>query len=350
MKKKIIIIPVLLTAAAGAWYCCGKEKSPATLELSGNVDIRSVNVSFRVGGRLAELTAAEGAPVQAGQLLGRLDAEPYELAREQAEANLAGARAAVERAESYAAVAQAEAALLQSGYRQEDIDHAQAQLDAQTALLQTEEKEYRRQEKLVQTNAVSQQSLDNAEKAYRSRTATVAAYRAELEKLTAGYRKEEIAKAHAQLRAAETAVQESEIQLQSAEIQLKQAELNLKDTELLSPGKGILMTRAVEPGSMISAGATVFTLSLREPIRVRAYIDEPYLGRITLGQKVRVRNDSGQEFTGTISFISPQAEFTPKTVETLDIRTTFVYRILVTVEAPCDTLNQGAPVRVLLNN
>ena len=348
MKKVFIIIVIALVGLAGYYACSQGYTKAQELVLSGNVDIRSVNVSFRVSGRLAKLTAEEGNHVKKGELLGELDAQPYEIAVRQAEQNIRTAQAGVEQARCSEQSAMAALQLLESGYREEEIAKAAAELAAQEVLLLNAEKEYNRMKGLIQASAISEQTLDAAEREYLSRRQLVEASRAVLSQLQAGYRKEEIEKARAQLATASAGVKEAEARLGLAETQLEQAQLNLEDTRLVSPDDGILMTRALEPGAMVASGATVFTLSLRKPIRVRAWVDAVYLGKVHLGQKVRVTDDSGQQYEGTISFISPQAEFTPKTVETADIRTTLVYRIQVTIPDGAENLNAGAPVFVFI--
>lgn len=349
MKKKIII-PVVLLFGLGCSICwwMNKPAESRSLRLSGHVDIRSVNTSFRVGGRLIRLTADEGSPVKAGDLLGELDAEPYRIALKRAQAEESMAKAGVQQAQSNELAARASLDLLKAGYRREEIDQARADLSAQQALLSNAEKELQRQKALWERRAVSEQNYDAADRTYNNLLGVVASTRSRLEMLTNGYRPEEIARAEAQLEAATTAVAEAEARLRSAGVQVEQAQLNLDDTRLSAPADGILLTRAVEPGTLLPAGATVFTISLRHPVWVRAYVDESCLDRVSPGQKVRVLTDGGQSFTGTVSFVSPQAEFTPKTVETADIRTTLVYRLRITLEGECNGLNQGAPVVVEL--
>ncbi len=134
--------------------------------------------------------------------------------------------------------------------------------------------------------------------------------------------------------------------LETAKAQLAQAETNLADTVLTSPSDGTILTRVREPGSILAAGTVVYTLSLDRPVWIRAYVDEPDLGRIHPGQKVTVRTDSGGVYAGQIGFISPRAEFTPKTVETAKLRTDLVYRLRVIVDQPDQGLRQGMPVTV----
>jgi HlyD family secretion protein len=138
--------------------------------------------------------------------------------------------------------------------------------------------------------------------------------------------------------------------------QVTQAETQLADTKIHSPADGKILTRVREPGAIVAVGATVYTLALNNPVWVRTYIDEPHLGHIYEGQPVTVITDSGGKYQGKIGFISPQAEFTPKSVETAQMRTDLVYRLRVIVDKPDNGLRQGMPVSVsvsvknILNN
>ncbi len=349
MKKRILMLVLLLALGVGGYslWQNGAEESGAALRLSGNVDIRSVNLSFRVGGRLASVAVDEGAAVKPGDVLATLDAEPSEIAMQQAQANIESARMAVPMAEKLAESLKAALDLRHAGYRQEQVEQARATLESQRVLLENAQREFERQKKLVERGAVSVTSFDAAQKNYDSQRALVEVATLRLAELTAGFRPEEIAQAEAQYEAALAAVDEMKAKLAVAEAARAQAELNLRDTRLVAPSAGIIMTRVLEPGSMVAPGAPVLVLSLREPVWVRAYVDEPCLDRVTPGKRVKVHTDGGKTYDGTIGFISPQAEFTPKTVETADIRTTLVYRLRVVVEGEgAVSLNQGAPVWV----
>lgn len=129
---------------------------------------------------------------------------------------------------------------------------------------------------------------------------------------------------------------------------LSQATLRLQDTSLYSPSDGVVLTRAVEPGTMLSANSALLTISLTNPVWVRAYISESELGKAKQGTRVRIYSDSwpNKAFEGKIGFVSPTAEFTPKTVETTDLRTDLVYRLRIVVQDPAHELRQGMPVTV----
>ncbi|MDR1677784.1 MAG: efflux RND transporter periplasmic adaptor subunit [Deltaproteobacteria bacterium] len=139
---------------------------------------------------------------------------------------------------------------------------------------------------------------------------------------------------------------EIKAKVETAQALLAQSQTNLKDTSLASPSTGLVLTRVCEPGTVVAAGQTVYSVSLDRPVWIRAYVEEPDLGRIYPGLKVRIKTDSGGDYRGQIGFISPKAEFTPKTVETPSLRTSLVYRLRVVVDEPDQGLRQGMPVTV----
>ena len=322
MKKPVIIVllALLLIAAFGGgwwWYQSSQQRE---LTLYGNVDIRTVNLSFRVGGRLASLNVDEGDKIQSGQILGQLDRAPYENALQQAQANVS--------------TAQAQYDLMMAGYRAEEIAQAAAAVKQAQAAYDYAQNFYQRQLGLRQSSAISVNDLENARSSRDQAQATLKSAQDKLSQYRAGNRPQEIAQAKASLEQAQAA--------------LAQARLNLHDTTLTAPSDGTLMTRAVEPGSMLSAGGTVMTLSLTHPVWVRAYIDEKNLGQAVPGREVLLYTDSrpNQPWRGKIGFVSPSAEFTPKTVETPDLRTDLVYRLRIVVTDADDSLRQGMPVTV----
>lgn len=351
MKKVLIILLLAVCCCIGiAWYFSGGKGEEDQLTLNGHVDIRSVQVSFRVGGRLDSLAVDEGAEVKAGDVLGELDAEPYRLERDRAQAALQSAEVAVVQAQQAQKAAQAVLALRRAGYRSEQIDAARATLASLMVARDNERREFERYQSLVKQSVVSEQEFEAAERRFRSQSAEVEAQEARLAELKSGYRQEEIDQAEAEAAAAAAAVEQAQAAVEQARVALEQAELNLADTKLKAPSDAIVMTRAVEPGTMLAAGSGVLTLSLRHPVWVRAYIDEPLLDRVSPGKRVQVVTDGGRSFSGTIGYVSPQAEFTPKTVESAEIRTTLVYRLRIIVDEPCEGLNQGAPVMVRIEH
>ncbi|CAI0803224.1 secretion protein HlyD [Serratia entomophila] len=323
MNKKrsaLIVAAIVLVAAAvyGFWYYQQQQERPLTLY--GNVDIRTVNLGFRVDGRLASLTVDEGDAIRPGQLLGKLDDAPYRNALQQAQANVGNARAKL--------------ALLQAGYRAEEIAQVRSEMAQRQSAFSYADSFLKRQQGLWAKNATSADALEDARTARNQAQANLQAAKDKLAQYLSGNRPQEIEQAKASLAQSEAA--------------LAQAQLNLQDTRLLSPSAGTLLTRAVEPGTMLSAGGTVFTLSLTQPVWVRAYVNEINLGKAAPGTELEIYTDGrpNKPYHGKIGFVSPTAEFTPKSVETPDLRTDLVYRLRVIVTDADDALRQGMPVTI----
>jgi len=322
-KRAIIVIAAVAIVAVGvglAWMQrAGNDESP--LRLYGNVDIREVQLAFRQPGRVALMAFDEGDAVTAGMRLAVLDAQPYQEA-------LAAAEASVR-------VAQAELAKLRRGLRPQEIAQAQEALNRAEAVARDAERNYRRESSLLESGVSSQRTFDAALAARDQAAAGVNAAKAALSQAEEGFRREDIAAGEAHLAAAEAA--------------RAQAATALADTELFAPSAGTVIARVREPGSMVASQSAVYSLSLDAPVYVRAYVGEPDLGRIAPGTRVRVRSDSSAKvYHGQIGFISPRAEFTPKTVETTDLRTDLVYRLRIVIDDAdaYRTLRQGMPVTI----
>lgn len=318
VKRGAIILLLLLLAAVlyAVYDHYAQREQPVTLY--GNVDIRTVNLGFRVGGRLATLNVDEGDSIKAGQSLALLDSAPTENALHQAQANVANAAAQL--------------ALLQDGYRSEEIAQVRSQVAQTQAAYDYADRFYQRQTGMWNKGAIAQNTLDDARSARQQALANLQAAKDKLAQYERGNRPQQIAAAQASL-----------AQAQAAEAQAK---LDLSDTTLISPSDGVILTRAAEAGSMLSAGGTVFTLSLTHPVWIRAYIDERQLGQAVPGRELLIYTDSrpNQPYHGTIGFVSPTAEFTPKSVQTEELRTDLVYRLRVIVKDPDELLRQGMPV------
>lgn len=319
--KFIVVAIVVLAIGGGLWWLQQADKDDGQLRLYGNVDIREVQMAFRQPGRIAQLHFDEGDAVQAGALMASLDAQPYQ-------DSLAAAQAAVW-------LAEVELQKMQQGLRPQEIEQARAAVNQAVAVATEAEGNYRRQTKLLSTGASSQRTVDTARAARDQAKAAVSSAKAALSQASEGFRAEDIAAAEARLA--------------SAQAKLAQAMTALSDAELVAPSTGTVIARVREPGSMVSAQSTVYSLSLDAPVYVRAYISEPDLGRIAPGTTVWVSNDSSdKKYRGQVGFISPRAEFTPKTVETTELRTDLVYRLRIVIsESDADGgLRQGMPVTI----
>jgi HlyD family secretion protein len=298
-KMLVIVVIIALLAAIGYGWRDYRQQHTASLTLFGNVDIRTVNLGFRVGGRLASLDVDEGSKVHSGQLLGKLDDGPYLNALKQAQAN--------------AQNAQAQLSLLRAGYRDEEIAQVRSEVSQREAAFRYADSFLKRQQGLWASKATSADELDNARTARNQAQANLQASKDKLTQYLSGNRPQEIAQAEANLA--------------QREAELAQALLNLQDTTLLSPSAGTVLTRAVW---------------------VRAYVSEPHLNQVIPGTQVDVFTDGRPDkpYRGKIGFVSPTAEFTPKTVETPDLRTDLVYRLRIIITDADESLRQGMPVTI----
>lgn len=324
MKKLLLALVLLAATVAIGWQFRGKlRKTDDSLKLYGNVDIRGVDLGFRVAGRLQEVLKDEGDEVKTGDLLARIDRQPYEHDLARAEAELAGA--------------EADLLLKKTGHRAEEIEQARALLAAGRVVHMEAGRVRERHASLLGTGGTSQQNLESAQAALDEAEQNVKAAEAKLKLLEAGFRAEEIAAAGARVAQAKAA--------------RATAMLRLQDTELKAPSDAIVLTRALEPGAIVQAGATAISLSLENPVWVRAYVHERELGQVPPGTKVLLTTDSRPDkaFHGKVGFVSPRAEFTPKSVETPELRTSLVYRLRVVVEDSDGSLRQGMPVTVALD-
>ncbi len=297
------------------------KSSLQTLELQGNVEIREVRLGFEVPGRIAEMLVDEGDKVVQGQLLAKLKSDYFEDAVKQAEAILEARKA--------------EFLKLENGPRPEEIEQAKANTLAAKVAFLNAQKEYLRAQKLVSSGAISRKVFDNAKAARDQAEAKLKAAQSSQKLIELGPRKEEIAKAKALVK--------------EAQARLNEARRKLADTQLNSSVNGIIQIKVHEVGDYVYVGEPVYIISITNPVWVRAYVNEIDLGRIRPGMKAIVRTDAGKTFEGKIGFISPVAEFTPKTVQTKEIRTDLVYRIRIVVQDPKNDLRQGMPVSVFID-
>ena len=318
---------VMLLAAAGAagsltWWLRYREGTSRELVLYGNVDLRQVQLAFNNSERIAAVLVEEGDRVRRGQVVARLDTSRLEPQVAQAEAQASAQRHVVER--------------LHNGSRPEEIAQARANLESAQADAANARRQYDRLKRLVGTGAASQEDFENVRCALDVAQAKVAVNQKALDLAVVGPRQEDIAQAEAQLRANEA--------------QLAFLKQQLADAQLLAPADAVVRARLLEPGEMSSPQRPVFALAVTDPRWVRAYVSEPDLGKVRPGMAAAVAVDSfpGRRFDGWVGFISPVAEFTPKAVQTEELRTSLVYEVRVFVKDPSDELRLGMPATVYL--
>lgn len=317
------VVAVLAIIIAVIWW---RSREPATQDLTlyGNVDVRQVSLAFNGSERVAEMRVSEGDRVQAGQVLAVLDTTTLKLRIAQAQAQ---------------AAVQAQALLrLKSGNRPEEVAQARANVAAAQADADNAVRQFERLQAISQGTsgrAVSQQELDAGRAGQEVAQAQLERARKSLDLAVAGPRVEDIDQAEAQLKAAQ------------AELALMQHQLS--EAELKAPVAAVVRSRLLEPGDMASPQRPAYTLAITNPKWVRAYITEMDLGHVKPGQSATVVTDSDpQPLPGQVGFISSTAEFTPKTVQTEELRTSLVYEIRINVDDPDNRLRLGMPATIHL--
>jgi HlyD family secretion protein len=322
----VLLLAVAGTAAGLTWWMTHRDSATRELVLHGNVDLRQVELAFNNSERIAAVLVQEGDHVRRGQVLARLDTGRLEPRVAQAEAQAAAQRQVVER--------------LRHGSRPEETAQARANVESAKADAAYARRQYERLKAASAGSAgraVSQEELDNAKAALDVAEAKLVVSQKALALTVAGPRQEEVAEAEARLRADE------------AQVALLRQEL--ADAQLVAPVDAVIRTRVMEPGEMASPQKPVFSLAITDPKWVRAYVSEPDLGKVHPGMAASVAVDSfpNHRFEGWIGFISPVAEFTPKAVQTDELRTSLVYEVRVFVKDPSDELRLGMPASVYLS-
>jgi HlyD family secretion protein len=272
MRKSLLLLFIILAALTAYYFYLYEERNHNENEivLFGNVDVRQVNLSFRVGGLVKEIYFEEGDLVKPGQLVGILDDQPFK----------------------------------------DQISQEEAATESIRASLKNAEILLKRRNELISDGSISQEELDNAVSNYKVLQAN----------------------------------------LNNSEAALAVSKTNYNFTKSYAPVEGIILSRIREPGSVITPGNPIYSLSIISPVWVRAFVPESYLGVVYPGMPAEIYTDTegSPVYKGHVGFISPVAEFTPKTVETTQLRTDLVYRLRIYAENPDQGLRQGMPVTVKL--
>ena len=323
-----------LLAMATSAIACRNRGAGETPRASGYVEATEVRVSPEVGGRVVELKVAEGDRVEVGDLVARLDTADAELA--------------IRRTEADRDQAVAQLHLLEAGARPEEIRQAQAQFDtagadlqAATAELQSAEADLERFEALLAVNAGSRKQRDDAKTKRDVAVARVAAARERarasaeaLARVKSGARREEIAAARARIAAVDA--------------QVATLRKSVADAVVTSPVAGIVTSKLVDAGEIVAPRTPLVVVTDLDHAWANVYVDEPMVPNLKLGQKLALVTDAGHRLDGTITFISPKAEFTPRNVQTAEERSRLVYRIKVTADNKEGVLKTGMPIEAEL--
>ncbi|OGP94450.1 MAG: hypothetical protein A2157_01490 [Deltaproteobacteria bacterium RBG_16_47_11] len=384
LKKKFLIIILVLILISGASYYSykrwwAKEGSPHIL-VSGNIEATEVKVSFKIPGRILKRLVDEGSVVKEGDLISKLEDRELIDQQNKAEATLEALQAKVptllttiekeektsfdeiNKAESSLHAAEARLAELLSGSRPQEIEQAKAEVEQAKSELEKETKYMERAKYLYQGGYVPAKDWDAAKANYEVCLAKHRKANEYYALVKEGPRKEEIERARAQVEEAKAALslaqskrlqvkvyqQEVDVlkaQIKEAKASLEMAKRQLEYSEIFAPVSGVVLVKSAEAGEVVSPGATVVTIADLDHVWLKAYVDETDLGRVKIGQKVRIKTDTfpGKIYEGKISFISSEAEFTPKQVQTQKERVKLVYRIKVDVENRNRELKPGMP-------
>ncbi|UFS71006.1 efflux RND transporter periplasmic adaptor subunit [Geomonas sp. RF6] len=319
VNKRLVAVALLLTilAAAAWWYLVPKRVPRDVLKVSGNVELTAVQVSFKVPGRVKARLVDEGAVVRRGEVVALLDDEELRHGVEQAAGQEGAAAAALEE--------------LKNGARAEEIAEAEALVEQAQAQAQRLQADFKRQAALYQKEVISRRDFEAAQAAEIASRAALAERKQALKLLRKGARREQ--------------VDQGAARVQQARGVLSEAKARLSYATLLSPISGVVLSKGIEPGEQVAPGTPVITVGDLENTWLKAYIPETELGRVHLGQAARVTTDSypGRVFEGRVTFISSEAEFTPKNVQTEKERVKLVYRIKISLPNPKMELKPGMP-------
>jgi len=390
MKKRIFIILVLVAvAAAGVYTYRGANKTPDNrIVVSGNIELTEVNIAFKTAGKLIERTVDEGDSVKKDQVIARLDRDQLVAQRDREVAGLASAESQLDQARTSLAwqkdtlaadieqkqgdLASNEARLaeLKNGARPQEKLDAQAAVDSAQSEVERSKKDWDRAQVLHRDDDISTAQFDQYRNRWETAVASLNSAKERQALTLAGPRIEVInaqqamvermhgALKMAQANSLEMKRREQELTTRAAEIARSKASIALIDSQLAdtiatSPVDGVVLVKSADPGEVLSAGTTVVTIGDIEHPWLRGYINESDLGRVKLGAKVKVTTDSykGKIYDGRVSFISSEAEFTPKQIQTQTERVKLVYRIKIDLDNSSHDLksNMPADAEIVLN-
>lgn len=382
LKKRLIIILllVILLGVGALVYVGQRREQTAELFYSGTIEATQAELSFQVNGRVTNVSVDEGASVEKNQLLAELDRAELTARMNQALAQLRQATESLKQKEAVldlyrstlpAEVARAEAAVralqsnleeLETGYRGQEVERARLAYESARITMEEARKDKIRIEGLFQRGIVPEKSKDDAALKYETASKEYERAKENLDLVREGFRKEskEAAKARLaegqavlrqarsnlkKIEATEKEVDVAEAHVQGAEAALELAEIQLRYTQLRAPFSGIVVSRNLEPGEVVSPGREVLSLADLSTVDLKLFVDETEIGKVKPGQEVEVRTDTFPDkiYAGRVSFISPEGEFTPKIIQTKKERVKLVYLVKVAIPNPDLELKSGMP-------
>lgn len=382
MKKRLIIILllVILLGVGALVYVGQREERTAALYYSGTIEATQAELSFQVSGRVTKVWVHEGESAENKQLLAELDQAELMARKNQALAHLRQAVESVKQKEAVldlyrgtlpAEVARAGAAVralksnldeLETGYRGQEVERARLAYESARITMEEARKDKIRIQGLFQRRIVPEKSKDDAELKYETASKEYERAKENLDLVREGFRKESkeaakarLAEGQATLRQARSnlkriAATEKEVDVAKAgvlgaEAALELAEIQLRYTQLTAPFRGIVVSRNLEPGEVVSPGREVLSLADLSTVDLKIFVDETEIGKVKPGQDVEVKIDTfpDKTYRGQVSFISPEGEFTPKIIQTRKERVKLVYLVKIAIPNPDLELKSGMP-------
>jgi HlyD family secretion protein len=389
MRKRILIVVLVLLVAAGAYFLFSSragKNAKNQITVSGNIELTEVNIAFKTSGRLMERPVDEGDSVKKGQLIARLDRDQLMAQRDREAAALESAKAMLAQAETALAwqkentaadLEQRKADLnsyqdrlreLKNGSRPQEIQEAKAAVDSTQSEYDRAKRDWDRAQTLYKNDDISTAQYDQYRNRWESSEALLKQSQERQSLVIAGPRTEQVDAAAAQVERARASVRmaesngleikrrEQELPLRRAEIARAKASLALIDTQIAdtavySPIDGVVLVKAADVGEVLAAGTTVVTIGDIDHPWLRAYINQPDLGKVDYGMKVDVTTDSypNKIYKGRVGFVASEAEFTPKQIQTQEERVKLVYRIKIDLENPQHELKSNMPADAVLH-
>ncbi len=318
--KRVLLILIFAAIIAGIlyyFYTREREEGGNFIKVSGNIEANEVDVGFKISGRIVSRSFEEGQWVERGQVLAKLDDEDLRNRLDVARATLSSAQARLSK--------------LLAGSRPEEIRQAEATMNQAKSDLDNKEAHYERLKPLFERGVVPKDTLDTAESAFKMASAAFQSAREAYLLVKEGPRKEDI--------------EDAKAQVEQARATVKLDETQLSYTTLYAPISGVVLVRSGEIGEVVNPGTSILTMADIENVWLRAYIPETDLSKVKWDQEVMVTTDllPKKTFKGRISFISSQAEFTPKQIQTEKERVMLVYRIKVDIPNKDHELKPGMP-------
>jgi HlyD family secretion protein len=382
MKKVILgLLSLAIVVTAGVVTYRNLHADPTDrIVVSGNIELNQLDIAFKTTGRLVERNVTEGDAVQKGMVVARLDRDQLLRQRETAEAALQTAQATLAESESALkwqqetmaadlqlrnadlSAAQSQLLQLKNGARPQEIQQSQAAVSAAQTQYDQAKKDWERAQSLYKDDDISTSQFDQFRTRFESTQAGLKQAKEQADLVQAGPRSETIESASAQVERAraslkvgeanaiETKRREEDILARRGDIERARAQIALIDSQLndtiaVSPINGVVLVKAADVGEVLAPGTSVVTVGDIDHPWLRAYIREQDLGRVKLGAKARVTTDSypGKVYDGRVSYISSEAEFTPKQIQTAEERVKLVYRIKIEVDNQRHELKSNMP-------